>query len=856
MKKPFLIAIALLFICKSNAQTKVEKDSAAKPDSLAIEEIKDNTLDNLPVISLDDDDFGEVSSSSTSSVLSAAGDPFLSAATYNFSMVRFKIRAYENDANNMYLNGIPVDNLDNGVAPYSLWSGLNNVMRNREVSIGLHTTGFAFGNIGVNTNVDMRAGMQRKQTNLSYSLSNRNYKHNISFVHSTGFNKNGWAFSIAGSRRYADESYIPGTYFDGWSWFGGIDKKIGAKNILSLIAFEALTEYGRQSASVMEAINLSGTNYYNPSWGWQDGKKRNSNVAKQHQPVFILSHNVKFSSKASLNTSAGYSFGERSTSALDWYNAPDPRPDYYRYLPSFWTGTDNAQAAMIEQQIKENPDLLQINWQQLYNINQSQSETINDADGIAGNNVSGIRSHYILSERAIDSRRINAASVLNASLSGKLNLSVGLTYQRQDNHFFQRAKDLLGGDFWVNVNQFAERDFPNNPIANQNDLNIPNRLVRAGEHYGYDYNISLRKASEWTQLYFKWNKVDYFLAGEISYTDFQRTGNVRNGLFPDNSFGVSKLNVFVNYAAKTGFTYKIDGRNYLFINGIIKTQAPFFDQVYLSPRTRDFTQNNITSEKIQSVESGYILNAPGLRLKLTGYYTSFKNGMNVISAYQDQYQTFVNIALNGIGKVHYGGEIGFEANVLPRISLNGAASVGTAYYSTNQQTSVTVDNSSAVLATSVAELKNYHIPSTPQQVYSLGITYRSPKYFFMSITGNGFNNMWLSMNPLRRSQEMIASVTDPALLQSIISQQKFSGNYTLDFFGGYTLRMKHVKIKNRNANLVLYTGANNLLNNKKIISGGYEQMRFDAVNNDVNKFPPKYYYALGFNYFISIAFRI
>jgi hypothetical protein len=448
------------------------------------------------------------------------------------------------------------------------------------------------------------------------------------------------------------------------------------------------------------------------------------------------------------------------------------------------------------------------------------------------------------------------ASVLNASLSNRLNLSAGIAYQWQDNHFFQRAKDLLGGDFWVNVNQFAERDFPNDPIANQNDLNHPNRLIHNGEHYGYDYNISLCKASEWAQLDFQWNKIDYFIAGEVSYTDFQRTGNVRNGLFPDNSYGASKLNVFVNYAAKTGITYKINGRNYLFLTGTIKTQAPFFDKVYLSPRTRDFIQNNVSSETIQSAEGGYILNAPGVRLRLTGYYTSFKNGMDVISAYQDQYRTFVNIALNGINKIHYGGEMGFEANIFPRVSLTGAASVGTAYYSSSQQASVTVDNSAAVLATPVVELKNYHVPSTPQQVYRLGITYRSPKYWFISLTGNYFDQMWLNMNPLRRSQEMIASVTDPTLLQSIIAQQKFDGNYTLDFFGGYTLRMKHIKIKNRNASLVINTGANNLLNNKKIISGGYEQMRFDATNNDVNKFPPKYYYALGFNYFISIAIRI
>ncbi|MBW7951594.1 MAG: hypothetical protein H3C56_03330 [Chitinophagaceae bacterium] len=55
--------------------------------------------------------------------------------------------------------------------------------------------------------------------------------------------------------------------------------------------------------------------------------------------------------------------------------------------------------------------------------------------------------------------------------------------------------------------------------------------------------------------------------------------------------------------------------------------------------------------------------------------------------------------------------------------------------------------------------------------------------------------------------------------------------------------------------MVFNLGINNLLNNKNIISGGFEQLRFDYADKNINKFPPKYYYAYGLNYFASVTFR-
>lgn len=97
--------------------------------------------------------------------------------------------------------------------------------------------------------------------------------------------------------------------------------------------FDAPTENGRQGASVQEMIDLAGTPYYNPNWGYQNGKKRNVSVGRTHQPVAIFNHEFTIRNNTSLTTALSISTGDRAVTGFDWYNAADPRPDYYRYLP-------------------------------------------------------------------------------------------------------------------------------------------------------------------------------------------------------------------------------------------------------------------------------------------------------------------------------------------------------------------------------------------------------------------------------------------------------------------------------------------------------------------------------------------
>ncbi|MBL7728805.1 MAG: TonB-dependent receptor, partial [Dinghuibacter sp.] len=524
-------------LCAIFALNGFSQTQPAIPDTTIVEELKSTAEDNIPVISLDENDMQDGSAQNISSLLSAGRDPFFNSATFKFSAVRFRIRGYDADLFSTFMNGAPMENLDNGFTPFGLWGGLNDVLRNRDNTLGLRPTTYAFGDLGGLNFMDSRASRQRKQTSFNYAVSNRNYANRVMLTHSTGLGRKGWAFSFSASRRWADEGYTDGTYYDGNSFFLGVDKRLNDRHLLSFVAFYTPTENGRQGASVQEMVDIAGTNFYNPYWGYQNGKKRNSSVARTKQPIGIFTHEWKVTDKTTLLSAATFSHGPRSVTGLDWYNAPDPRPDYYRYLPSYYAASNPDWAAAAYDALKNNVNKRQINWDALYNANYAASDVVYNANGIPGNNVTGRRSRYILEERVINTTRYNFNTTMNTTLGKNIDFTAGLTYQSQQNNYFKRVNDLLGGEFYVDINQFAERDFGYDPNVSQNDINRPNRILGVGDKFGYDYDIRIKKASAWVQGVFRFRKIDFFLAAEHSYTRFWRYGRVKSGVFPNNSFG-------------------------------------------------------------------------------------------------------------------------------------------------------------------------------------------------------------------------------------------------------------------------------------------------------------------------------
>jgi hypothetical protein len=202
-------------------------------------------------------------------------------------------------------------------------------------------------------------------------------------------------------------------------------------------------------------------------------------------------------------------------------------------------------------------------------------------------------------------------------------------------------------------------------------------------------------------------------------------------------------------------------------------------------------------------------------------------------------------------------EFGVEAKVYKGLSVNAAAAVGQYTYNTRQLATVTADNSSATLDKDVTVYsKDFYVP-TPQQAYTIGLDYRSPKFWFLNVNFNYFDKMYLSYNPIRRTASAVSGVPEGSdQWHQIVDQTQLEDQYTLDAFAGYSWLMnrRFHSLKKRTF-LVFNVGVNNILNNRNIVSGGYEQLRFDFAEKNVNKFPDKRFYAYGINYFASVGIR-
>jgi len=813
--------------------------------------------DNSPEVNLSDSEIKESSSQSVSGVLSASRDAFNSAASYTFSGARFKVRGYDNENSVTYMNGIPMTDLTTGNSMFFLWSGLNDVVRNRDNATGLSASTFGFGGVGGASFIDSRASKQRKQLSVSVAGSNRVYENRVVATFGSGLLKGGWAFSGSVSRRWADEGYAPGTYYDGWSYYLAAEKIINSEHSVSITTFGAPTERGKTSPAMQELYDIAGTNYYNPVWGYQDGKKRNANLNISHQPVIILSHDWKMSNQSSLKTSIGGSFGENINTGLDWYNAPDPRPDFYRRLPSY--AENPAMASMIDYLMRTYEEERQIKWEDLYKVNENSYQTINFVDGIPGNSVSGKRSAYIQEERVADTRRMHFNATYNTTILENIQVTAGVFYLKQISDNFKRVRDLLGGDFYVDVNQFAEQDFSGNSIALQNDLNRPNRILHEGDKFGYNYTSNITRGGAWGQGQLKLTKVDLFASLELSNSSFKRTGNVRNGLFPFTSYGDSKIQSFFNYAVKGGATYKIDGRNYIFANVANMTRAPYFENSFVSVRTRNDFAPDLKNEKIFSVEGGYLLRAPKMKARAVFYFTEFQDGINTVSFFHADYRDFVNYTTTNIDKRHIGAELAFDYNFGKGFSANVVAAIGQYFYTDRPLATVTIDNTSEVIATDeIVYAENFFVGGTPQNAYTLGLSYRAKKFWFVNFNVNYYDNTYIDFNPARRTAAAVDLVSvGSEQYNSIVNQEKVDSQVTLDFFGGKSWKLNnYFKSMKRNTFLVLNVGISNLADNKNQITGGFEQLRYNFEDKDPSDFAPKYFYSYGRTYFVNLVLRM
>ena len=807
-----------------------------------------------------------VSSQNIGGAVTMSRDPFLNTVYSLVALYNFHYRGYKNNPHDFEVNGIPIDNVETGAVSFNQFGKLYDVFRVRDATYGLAPSSYSYGGKNGTEYLDGTASNQRAETKISYTFTDRNYNNGLTLTHSSGLMKNGWAYSVAFAKRFATEGYDPGTFYNDYAYSAAVSKVIG-KGTLNLTTVGSPIDHGKSSSATQELYDLDGSRYYNQNWGYDDGKKRNARVEKEFRPLTILNYEYKPSDKTRWNTAVSYETGKDKNSFIDYYNGYSPYGSYYKNLPSYYltfNPPNPGLAATIKNRIMSNPDSsLQINWARLYQDNYLNTQTLYNINGVSGNNYTGKQSIYVLSNTVNDLKKYTFNTNIEHSVNEHLVVYGGLTFISQVTETYNQLADLLGGDYFVNYNEFASQQYVGSSSFNQNNLNQPNALVKVGDKYGNDYAIHINNGLLWGQAVYTYDKFNFFVAGQGDYNSFYREGFMKNGLFPNNSFGNSTTQNFLTYSVKGGVTYKVDSRNTFFLNGTYGIAPPTADNTYISAATRDFTVANPTTQQNQSAEAGYILRSNKFSARVIGYVSEIKNATEIKRFYNDDpaYSTFVNYVMTGENTRSIGTEISMSYKLLTQLTVVGVASVGQSYYSNNPNINVYLDNDTAQHSTpSRTYIKNYYGAAGPQSSYILGFNYKPRRDLYIDLNFNYFDRNYVEINPNRRTTA--AAGLYPAgspQWQQIYNQEELPSAFTVDLRAGKSFQLSKMskRINNFSRNTVLNLSASiaNLLNNTDVVNSGYEQLRYDFTNNNPAKFANKYIYGMGINFSINANLR-
>ncbi len=861
------------------------------------------------VVEVDDSSFSEFDLDDSGyndspTVLFDQNDVFSNMAGYKFSSVRFRARGYASESQDVYLAGIKLNDAITGYGPFSLWSGLNEATRSKDVTNGLAVSKYGFGGVNGVTNLYGNASSMRTGLRGSLLTNSSLYRFCARLSYATGETDSGWAYAFNISTRLGNNDWIKGVFYQSFGYYASAERNWHDVHKLGFTLMAAPGQRGAQNSSTQEVYDLMGDNMYNSNWGWYNGHIKNARVRRTHEPIAIAKYDFTPSQKFEASATVLYRFGYNGYSALDWYDAADPRPDYYRNLPSyFYSEVEDLDKRELQKSYwareaweTDMDGIAHLNWQRLYSVNRNSL----DADGKA-------RSKYVLEERHVDQRDLNAALTMQWKPFAGLTLNGGVNARRNITENYKVLKDLLGGQYFMDIDNFAERDFASSAAKTQNDLDAylktgKTPIIYRGQKYGYDYNAHVRKLEGWLNASFAKGAVSGNIAGRYGREILWREGLLRKGLFagldPDGneiivdgvnltsydsygnvitSLGESKHLSFNTYGVKGSLSFVLGGSMRLYANAGYLTDAPHFNMAFLSPRTRNSIVPDLDLTKTFSADVNYQFANKGYNVRVTAFYTTIDDQTDVMSFYDDSHSAFTNFAMSNIDQRHMGVEMGFNVPLpIPSLSLQGALSMGEYVYTSTPFMTQTVDNSSEMLVEhqqvpywkshpvfkrdasglptkEVDHFQKHYVPSTPQMAAALGLNYNY-KYWFIDLDFDYFGNSYLDMNPLYRT-DMATSGADgvptPVEVEYMCDQERFKDAFLLNFSVG-----KSWYIKSRQLGFSLQL--NNLLNNRGVKTGGYEQTRIiDNTKYDTRyyRFDSKYFYMSGFNYMLNIYFR-
>ena len=872
MKKKLKLAVMALFI----ASTAFAQTDAPKQQDESTVAVSDEAFTFTEAQLGEDDDMSQ-----NVTIISSNQNIYASQVGFTFSPMRFRYRAFNQKYNEIYVNGALMNDMESGQFRYSLVGGLNQQTRGVENALPFEVNNFALSGMAGSNNYNFRPSAMATGQRLTLTGANRNYTIRAMYTYNSGLRPDGWAFSGNITYRWANmaTSNVAGTFYNSLSYFFGAEKKLGDGHALSIVTWGNPTERAGQGASTDEMYWLANDRHYNPYWGYQNGKKRSSRVVNDFAPTLLLTWDWDINQKTRLTTSLTGRYGINKSTRLQYNNAENPTPDYWKNMPSsyydVWYPEDiaNRTEACFNDFIRartyltSSEEARQIKWDQLYYAN------------LAGN-AEGRDAMYYVYARRNDNFNLALSSTLKTEIGRYAVLNAGLQLASNTGYHYQTMEDLLGANTFHNLNTYALGNYPMGDPHIYYDMNNPTGEVKKGDRFGYDYNLLVQKAQLWSSYRYKKGAMATFIAGRIGGVTMQRDGKMRNGVAESlgiSSYGKSGTGKFLDGGVKGGFTYNLGGGNTVHLGVGYEMKAPQASTAFVSPEINNDFVHNLKNEKVFSSELAYQFETSWMKANISGYYSALKDVTEWSQFFYDDINSFSYVSMTDIKKAYYGVEWGLNFKVTPSFSIKTLGTIAEAK-NTNNANVVYMNSTEGKYYGDIVYNKDMREAGTPLTALNLTLSYNA-KGWFIDLKGNWYDRIYLSYSPSFRYQSTLDNrqasyeksgiaaekvydtneAGDKILLNDAIAQEKGKGGFMLDASIGKSIRMKKGQLS---INLSL----TNLLNNTSIVTGGYEQSRSnysvntttgEVGNARVYKFDrnPKKYYTYGINGMLNIGYR-
>ncbi len=794
------------------------------------------------------------------SIINSNSNIYASEVGYLFSPMRFRYRAFDQRYNDIYINGTPINDMESGQFRYSWVGGLNQQTRNMESSLPFESNNFSMPAMGGSNNYNFRPAAMPAGHRITLSGANRNYMLRGMYTFNTGLSDKGWAFSGNVTYRWANEGYVEGTFYNSLSYFLGVQKVFGdGAHSLSLVTWGNPTERASQGAGTDEMYWLANDRFYNPYWGYQNGKKRNSRVVHDYSPSVLLTWDWNIADDSNLTTSLFGKYTMYESTKLNYNNSSNPHPSYWKNMPSSYydvwdpdnTPNRTPQALADWNRAYEywtaSKANRQINWDQLYYANRRASAQGQDA-------------MYYIQAKHNDALTLTLASTLNKQLGKDKQLNIGIVAATNKGMHYQTMEDMLGASVYHNINTYALGTYDRNSDEIQYDLNNRNGIVGKGDRFGYDYNLLVNNAKLWSSYSENFGIVHYTIAAKLGYTSMQRDGKMRNGLAANNSFGKSKTAEFIDGGFKVGSNFNLGRGNTLTLGMGYEQRAPQARTAFASPEINNDFVTNLRNEQVFSAELGYQLQTSWLHANINAYYSYLYNVTDWQNYYFDDINSFSYVSLTGIQKEYYGVEAGLRFKVTSAFDINLIGTINDAKIINNSKVRY-MNSTSALYTDDIVYNKGMRDSGTPLTAASLGLSYHSGGWY-IDLSCNYYDRIYLSYSPSYRYGETLDtrhSITgdiydnNDNVNPEAVEQAKGHGGFMLDGSIGRSIYLKRGMLS---INLMV----TNILNNQNLCTGGYEQSRSDYTNSGnirayrFSKNPMKFY-AYGTNGMLNITYR-